>query len=149
MVDFLTGEILCRPYFENDMLRKTVLYRESKFCLIMADLGIQGSFIKQQISTYDLGFRWRQIPHVTYFGRVIVDGTAQTVTNICPPEIKPIVNQLISLICEDKFSCWEHLSWYFMTQQSVHLEPNVFNFFVKIRGCRSCDGKMPASTNCT
>ena len=150
MDDFLTGEILFRPYFENDILRKTVLYRESKFYLIMADLGIQGSFIKQQISTYDLGFRWRQIPRVAYFGRVIVDDTTQTVTNLCPSEIKPVVNHLISLICEDKFSRWEQLSRYFITQQSVHLEPNLFNFFVKIRGYRSYNGgEMQAYTNCT
>lgn len=147
MDDFLTGEILCRPYFENDpILRKTVLYRESKFYHIMADLGIQGSFINQQISTYDLGFRWRQIPRVEYFGRVIVDDATQTVTNLCHFEIKPIVNQLISLICEDKFSRWEQLSWYFITQQSVHLEPNLFNFFVKIR---SYNGEMQNVTNCT
>jgi hypothetical protein len=142
MENILTGEVLFRPYFENDILRNTVIYRESKFSRVLADLGVQGSFINQQISTYDLGFRWRQIPRVPYFGRVIVDDTTQTVTNLCGSELKPVVSQLISLTCKDKFSRWEHLFWYFITELRVQLEPSLFNFFVKIRGYKDCNGEM-------
>jgi hypothetical protein len=150
MGDFLTGEILWRPYFENDPIkRETVLYRDSKFhsSFILADMGIQGSFQVQQVTTVCLGFRWRQIPRVAHFASVIVDDTSRTVTNFSPIGIKPIVNLLLSIICEDKFGRWEQLSRYFLLQQCVHLEPNLFNFFVKIRGYRN--GEMQNVTNCT
>jgi hypothetical protein len=148
MDDFLTGEILWRPYFENDPnpKRKTVLYRDSEFYSILADMGIQSSFQVQQVTTICLGFRWRQIPRVTYFASVIVDDTSRTVTNCTPIGIKPIVNLLLSMICEDLFGVWEQLSRYFLLHQRVHLEPSLFNFFVKIRGYRN--GEMQNITLC-
>ena len=142
------GLWIFRPcYKEDENNRKTMVYiggERVMFNNIKARLTLQGLSSElyaifnpaapPQKRMVSICFTYLEIPHVRYYGRVVVDDIERTVENQCNPYIRPIVQQLICLATENTSKCLKHLYFYFVFQTGVKISFDILNFANTIRG---------------
>ena len=82
-------------------------------------------------------------PHVRFYGRVVIDDNAQTVTNQGNPYIYPILENLTRVATTQDTECLKDIYSEFVFRQGVKIGFDVLNFSTTIRGYKI----IPAARN--